>query len=202
MVDFGSNAEMLKQFETGYRRRYSFLMPDRALVIEAVSVEAIGSSQLPVEVASVSKRRGPAIPADTVDMHTGGTVHRTPVFQRAELQARDTIRGPAILAEVNATTVVEPGWQAEVTQLGNLVLKRIEAQPSRVAVGTSVDPVMLEVFNNLIYVDRRADGPAAGKYGVFGEHQRAAGFFLRVVRCGWSIDRQCAASSRSSRLDG
>jgi 5-oxoprolinase (ATP-hydrolysing) len=149
IVNFGSNAEMLQQFETAYRRRYSFLMPNRALVVEAVSVEAIGSSAAPAELAPTLKRSGPLMPADTVQMHTGGKVHHTPVFQRAELQAGDPIKGPAIIAEANATTVVEPGWQAEVTKLGHLVLKRIEARPSRVAVGTNVDPVMLEVFNNL-----------------------------------------------------
>jgi len=149
IVDFDSNVEMLQQFETAYRRRYSFLMPNRALVVEAVSVEAIGSSAAPVEIAQASTRLGTPIQADTVDMHTGGKLHRTPVFRRAELQPCDTVKGPAIIAEVNATTVVEPGWQAEVTKLGHLVLKRVEARPSRVAVGTSVDPVMLEVFNNL-----------------------------------------------------
>ena len=82
-------------------------------------------------------------------MHTGGKSHRTPVFLRDALQPGDKLRGPAIIAEANATTVVEPGWQAEVTRLEHLVLKRIEARPVRTAIGTTVDPVMLEVFNNL-----------------------------------------------------
>ena len=149
IVNFGPNAEMLQQFETAYRRRYSFLMPNRALVVEAVSVEAIAASDGPVEIIQAPGRSGPPIAADTVDMHTRGKLHRTPVFQREDLQAFDTIKGPAIIAEANATTVVEPGWQAEITRAGDLILKRVEARPSRVAVGTSVDPVMLEVFNNL-----------------------------------------------------
>ncbi|MCK5445444.1 MAG: hydantoinase B/oxoprolinase family protein, partial [Rhodospirillaceae bacterium] len=49
----------------------------------------------------------------------------------------------------NATTVVEPGWQAKLTDLGNLVLTRFVARPARVSVGTDADPVMLEIFNNL-----------------------------------------------------
>ena len=56
-----------------------------------------------------------AASADIVDMHAGGTGHRTPVFHREILQPSDTIKGPAIIAEANATTVVEPGWQADVT---------------------------------------------------------------------------------------
>ena len=150
IVGFGPIADMVQQFEAAYRTRYSFLMPNRALVAEAVSVEAIGVSDAPTEVTPAARSRGgPPQAADTVDMHTGGTSHRTPLFRRDTLQPGDTIKGPAIIAEANATTVVEPDWQADVTPLDHLVLKRIEARPDRTAIGTSVDPVMLEVFNNL-----------------------------------------------------
>jgi 5-oxoprolinase (ATP-hydrolysing) len=150
IVGFGSIADMVQQFEVAYRQRYAFLMPHRALMAEAVSVEAIGVSDAPIEVTPpVPNRSGPPQAADTVDMHTGGTSHRTPVFRRGALQPGDTMQGPAIIAEANATTVVEPGWQAEVTPLDHLVLTRIDARPARTAIGTTVDPVMLEVFNNL-----------------------------------------------------
>jgi 5-oxoprolinase (ATP-hydrolysing) len=149
-VGFGLIADMVRQFEAAYRTRYSFLMPRRALVAEAVSVEAIGISEVPSEVTPrVQHRRGLPPAADIVDMHVGGTWQRTPVFRRGALEPGDTIKGPAIIAEANATTVVEPGWQADVTPLHHLVLTRIEARPDRTATGTDVDPVMLEVFNNL-----------------------------------------------------
>ncbi len=151
IVDFGSIADMVSQFESAYRKRYSFLMPKRRLLAEAVSVEAIGMSDAPAEAAPARARRARGAPpaADTVDMHSGGKSHRTPVYLRDALQPGDKLKGPAIIAEANATTVVEPGWQAEVTALDHLVLRRIEARPARVAIGTTVDPVMLEVFNNL-----------------------------------------------------
>jgi 5-oxoprolinase (ATP-hydrolysing) len=150
IVDFGSIADMVSQFESAYRKRYSFLMPKRGLLAEAVSVEAIGVSDAPTEAApAAGARTGPPPAADTVDMHSGGKSHRTPVFLRDALQPGDKLKGPAIIAEANATTVVEPGWQAEVTPLDHLVLRRVEARPARVAIGTTVDPVMLEVFNNL-----------------------------------------------------
>ena len=151
IVDFGSIADMVAQFETAYRKRYSFLMPKRALLAEAVSVEAIGMSDAPAEAAPAARRMGGAAAqaADMVDMHTGGKSHRTPVFLRDDLHPGDQVKGPAIIAEANATTVVEPGWQAEVTPLDHMVLRRVEARPERVAIGTTVDPVMLEVFNNL-----------------------------------------------------
>ncbi|HSD43100.1 MAG TPA: hydantoinase B/oxoprolinase family protein [Burkholderiales bacterium] len=150
IVEFGSRAEMVARFESAYRQRFSFLMPDRALVVEALSVEAIGATVAAVEAtAPPAPREGPAHPAATVDMFTGGKRHRTPVYRREGLRLADRIDGPAIIAEANATTVVEPGWRAEVTRLDHLVLDRVAAPARGDAIGTSVDPVMLEIFNNL-----------------------------------------------------
>jgi 5-oxoprolinase (ATP-hydrolysing) len=75
--------------------------------------------------------------------------YATPVFLRDALAIGQKIDGPAIIAEKNATTIVEPGWRAEVTPLGHLVLRRVAPRESRVAAGAEVDPVMLEVFNSL-----------------------------------------------------
>ena len=150
VVNFGAIDDMVAQFETAYRMRYSFLMPGRALIAEAVSVEAIGVSDAPLEAAAPASRAGgaPAIAA-TVSMHTGGGTQPTPAYRRHELLPGDTVRGPAIIADQNATTIVEPGWAATVTALDHLVLARVEARSQRMAIGTSVDPVMLEIFNNL-----------------------------------------------------
>ena len=150
VVDLGTLPEMVARFETAYQRRYSFLMRGRGLIAEAVSVEATGLSDEIADAVPVgSNRAGAARPADEVDMYSGGRWQRTPVFVRDELAPGERVAGPAIVAEANATTVVEPGWQARVTRLGHLVLERSVPRPSRVAMGTSVDPVMLEIFNNL-----------------------------------------------------
>ncbi len=82
-------------------------------------------------------------------MTTGGERHRTPVYLRDELVPGQRLAGPAVIAEQNATTVVEPGWEAEVTAMDHLVLRRVVARTVRYAAGTHADPVMLEVFNNL-----------------------------------------------------
>jgi 5-oxoprolinase (ATP-hydrolysing) len=150
VVSHGSVAEMVAEFEAAYRQRFSFLMPDRRLIAEAVSVEALGTAEAPAAQAPGTAACGGApAPAEVVQMHAAGTWHDTPVFVRETLAPGHRIRGPAIIAEANATTVVEPGWSAEVTPLDHLVLRRVEARPKRVAIGTDVDPVMLEVFNNL-----------------------------------------------------
>ena len=148
-VGFGSVSEMVERFEAEYSKRYSFLMPGRALVVESVSAEAIGAADDFDERAPAPRSGGAPRQADWVTMHCGGGAHRTPVFERERLAPGDRIAGPAIIAEKNATTVVEPGWRAQVTRSDHLVLERVEPRPRRVAVGTNVDPVRLEVFNNL-----------------------------------------------------
>ncbi|HEX5628122.1 MAG TPA: hydantoinase B/oxoprolinase family protein, partial [Usitatibacteraceae bacterium] len=149
-VPLGDADAMRAEFERLYRARFSFLMPDRALVAEAVSVEAVGRSDAPEEREAASKAgRTPAKPAEHVTVTTGGERHRTPVYLRDELVPGQRLAGPAVIAEQNATTVVEPGWEAEVTAMDHLVLRRVEARTVRYAAGTHADPVMLEVFNNL-----------------------------------------------------
>ena len=150
IVLFGDVAAMQAQFETAYKQRFSFLMPGKALVIEAVSVEAIGASDAPAEqCAPPNTRSGAPAPHATVRMFGAGAWHDTALFKRADIGVGDTIAGPAIIAEDNATTVIEPGWQAVVTAHNHLVLTRVDALATRRAIGTTADPVMLEIFNNL-----------------------------------------------------
>ncbi|MFD2367960.1 hydantoinase B/oxoprolinase family protein [Pseudoduganella sp. GCM10020061] len=150
IVPFGDPASMQAAFEAAYRKRFSFLMPGKALVVEAVSVEAIGASDAPPEQpVAAAPRTAPLHGDETVRMYAGERWHDTRLYRRATLQPGDRVSGPAIIAEDNATTVVEPGWQAEVTPYNHLVLRRTEALPERRAIGTTADPVMLEIFNNL-----------------------------------------------------
>jgi 5-oxoprolinase (ATP-hydrolysing) len=80
---------------------------------------------------------------------TGGKWHAAPLYRREDLGAGQRIDGPAVIAEANATTVVEPEWRATVTSLNHLLLERIKERKTHVALGTRVDPVMLEIFNSL-----------------------------------------------------
>jgi 5-oxoprolinase (ATP-hydrolysing) len=147
-------AQMQRQFEHAYRQRFSFLMRERRLIVEAISVEAIGGADAPAEDAPAPlPRAGSLQPAARVrawfDDGSGGAWHETPLYVRRDTRPGDRIDGPAIIAEANATTVVDPGWQAEVTPLDHLVLTRVKPRAQRIAIGTQVDPVMLEIFNNL-----------------------------------------------------
>ena len=160
IVLFDTMDGMQAQFEAAYQQRFSFLMPGKALIVEAVSVEALGKSDAPEEAMPGQPARDAAlapleivpleiVPLEIVPMYCGGRWRDSALYRRDALRPGDTIAGPAILAEANATTVIEPGWQACVTPYGHLVLTRIEALPERRAIGTSADPVMLEIFNKL-----------------------------------------------------
>jgi 5-oxoprolinase (ATP-hydrolysing) len=137
----------VEQFEAAYRKQFSFLMPGKALIAEAVSVEAVAAADALAEPAGAETRGGACI--ERVRMFTGGAWHDTPLYRREALGPGTRIEGPAIVAEANATTVLEPEWRAEVTAQGHLVLERTKPRARRVALGTQADPVRLEIFNNL-----------------------------------------------------
>ncbi|MER7156418.1 hydantoinase B/oxoprolinase family protein, partial [Streptomyces lydicus] len=140
---------MAAAFEAAHRERYAFTM-DKPLVAEAVSVEARGEAggARGYEVPS-GGRQGELRPAATVRMYAGGRWQDTGLYRRTDLRPGDTLTGPAVVAEEDATTVLDPNWQAAMGDRGHLVLTRTEPRTGRVAVGTEADPVMLEVFNSL-----------------------------------------------------
>ncbi|MFI0020155.1 hydantoinase B/oxoprolinase family protein [Streptomyces griseus] len=170
-VDLDTEAAMAEAFAAAHRTRFGFTM-DKPVVVETVSVEATGAAgaaesdadpgladaaapdadadaDADLDLRNASPDNAPPGPADTVDLYAEGRWQRSPLYRRADLRPADTVTGPAIVAEDDATTVVDAGWQAEAASTGHLVLTRSRPRPERTAVGTRVDPVMLEVFNNL-----------------------------------------------------
>ncbi|HMX10542.1 MAG TPA: hydantoinase B/oxoprolinase family protein, partial [Burkholderiaceae bacterium] len=144
-------------FEAGYRQRFAFLMPSRGLTLEAVNVECLAPGET-VE-ASALGGDGAAQPHDPAPLERVAMYcladerpagwREAGLFRREALAPGARIIGPAVIAEKNATTVVDDGWQAELTARGDLLLQRIRPRAQQHAVGTQADPVMLEVFNNL-----------------------------------------------------
>ncbi|TJZ44007.1 5-oxoprolinase [Streptomyces piniterrae] len=140
---------MTAEFVRAHRARYAFTM-DKPLVAEAVSVEALGAAGgASGYQAPSADREGELRPAATVRMYAQGHWQDTALYRRTELRPGDVLTAPAIIAEDDATTVLDPGWQAAVGERGHLLLTRAEPRAGRVAVGTEADPVMLEVFNSL-----------------------------------------------------
>ncbi len=141
---------LVAAFEQTYRQRYGFLMPNRALVVEAISSEAIGVTQSSNETPKAhAPRANELTPNATVDAFFANGVCKANVYYREHLQPGDIVDGPAVIKEPIATTIVEPEWRATVTPLDHLVLERVKEASRSHAIGTTADPVMLEVFNNL-----------------------------------------------------
>jgi 5-oxoprolinase (ATP-hydrolysing) len=150
VIDFGERAPMIARFEEAHRQQFGFVSPEKGHIVEALSVEVISAGEvLEDPVLPVDPNAAAPDPLAIVDMYAAESTHRTAVYDRDAMLPGCKVAGPAILREANATTVLEPGWQAEVTKHNHLVLNRVIALPRRVAIGTQADPVMLEVFNNL-----------------------------------------------------
>ena len=170
--------DLERDFEQAHRTRFGFTA-DAPIVVETAIVEAVGKGDAlnsspargggPPPQAGVE---GLALsPAQSLhhaahDEQVRGAPHREAMsgghddlyippgtgeelYDRASLSSGDRISGPAIIIDPSATTVVEPGWQADVDAHGNLVLTRAVPRESAPAMGTQVDPVMLEVMGNL-----------------------------------------------------
>jgi 5-oxoprolinase (ATP-hydrolysing) len=151
IVDLASVETARAAFTDAHRTRFGFATPERPLIVEAVAVEGTAAGE-PIAESHIDARGAAAslAPIDEVEMWSGGEAHTTPVFERTSLLAGDIIDGPALVREANATTVIEPGWRAEVTALDHVVLRRAAARDTRIAAGTDrADPVLLELFNNL-----------------------------------------------------
>ncbi|MEQ8603306.1 MAG: hydantoinase B/oxoprolinase family protein [Marivibrio sp.] len=147
-VPYGAKDEMIEAFEAEYRARFGFVMEGKTMIAANAAVEAVGKT---FDLAEDETGEAGETPEATarLDIHMAGERRETPIFERDALPAGAKVKGPAIIAEKTGTNVVEPGWEAEMTAIGNLVLTRVEELARTHAIGTESDPVMLEVFNNL-----------------------------------------------------
>ncbi|HUL10490.1 MAG TPA: hydantoinase/oxoprolinase family protein, partial [Candidatus Acidoferrum sp.] len=139
VVNFGSHAEIVAAFEAAHRQRYGFVVPEKAQIVEAVSVEVIGKTETVQDsFFAGSDRKAPLAPRTTVRMWAGGAWRETPLYDRADLAPGDRIDGPAIIIEKNSTNVIEPGWRAEFSERGHILLTRAVPAERGQAIGTKV----------------------------------------------------------------
>ena len=150
VVDAGNSDVVRRQFEESHKQRFGFTMPEKAVVVEAIAVEAIGKTEMHEELKQeISPRKSPLKPVKEAQMYFANDFHQGRVYIREDLRPGDRIQGPAIVIESTGTTVVEQDWELETTNYNHLILTRMVPRPTRRVVGTNADPVMLEVFNNL-----------------------------------------------------
>ncbi|MEC4818359.1 MAG: hydantoinase/oxoprolinase family protein [Scytonema sp. PMC 1069.18] len=127
-INFANDvAEMRKEFEIEHKSRYGFIQTEKILIVESASVEVIQKMDTPEE-PSITRTRpieeNPT-PVETVQMFTSNQWHNTPIYRRENLQPQDIVKGPAIIVEKISTIVVEPHWEAKLTERNHLILQRL-----------------------------------------------------------------------------
>ena len=155
-VAFDTCQGMKQAFLEMHMAQFGFVYEDRSLVLESLLLEAAEINTWQQPEIDINDSSGFA--ADTinhVDIFTvnarndGADTFSTPVYQRKHIVPGVKLSGPALLIEDSSTIMIEPGWQGYCDDLGNLILERVVEQAGTVALGTAVDPVMLEIFNNM-----------------------------------------------------
>ncbi|AOO83540.1 hydantoinase B/oxoprolinase family protein [Bosea vaviloviae] len=147
-VAAGTRAGMRQAFQLAHKARFGFMDESKALVVEAVEVEAVGGGAK-FEEASSAESAGEPAAAERTRLFSKGQWHDAAIVRREAMSPGQQIAGPAIIIEPNQTVVVEEGWSAKLTAKDHLVLVRSKALVQNAAIGTRADPVMLEIFNNL-----------------------------------------------------
>jgi 5-oxoprolinase (ATP-hydrolysing) len=152
-ADFES---MRAAFEEAHRTRFGFISPETTVVVETAVVEALSASPSPDGEGDHQNGGGGVRRAgrgmSPLHQASPGPPPHAPhgeALHRSSLSPGAIVPGPALITDPSATTVVEPGWQAEVDGIGNLILTRTVPREVRRAAGTEADPVTLELFNNL-----------------------------------------------------
>ncbi|MBL9053611.1 MAG: hydantoinase B/oxoprolinase family protein, partial [Tabrizicola sp.] len=145
-VPFADRVTMEAAFAAAHQARFGFTSPERALLFEMLAVEAEGGG---AGLPDMAPGTGAGQPVDRLTIWAGGKWQDVPLYRRETCGTATVITGPAVITEATATTVIEPGWQAQVDGQGNLILRRVADIARPPAAGTRADPVLLEVFNNL-----------------------------------------------------
>ncbi|MEH2180233.1 hydantoinase/oxoprolinase family protein [Nostoc sp.] len=126
-VNFADDLVLMQQeFESEHQSRYGFIQLEKSLIVESASVEVIQKMDTPEEPLIIRTRSLNEVPVsvETVRMFTADRWHDTPVYRQEDLQPEDSINGPAIVVEKISTIVVEPNWQAKLTEQNHLILER------------------------------------------------------------------------------
>ncbi|MDA1323687.1 MAG: hydantoinase B/oxoprolinase family protein [Proteobacteria bacterium] len=149
IVDFTDKAGMVKEFEEAHHLQYGFIAPEKSHIVEAVTAEVISPSAEVMEPEVAGGSDGDVPVLGTAETYMASARHQTNLYDRDTMKPGSRVDGPAVIMDSNATTVIEPGWAAEINKFDQMIINRVVPRPGQSSVGTDVDPVMLEVFNNL-----------------------------------------------------
>ena len=155
LIDFQEDISLMGlSFEQEHQLRYGFIQPHKNLIIDSLFVEIIQAIAIPEE--PIITRFSPELPnaIAEVKIFTKNQWYDTPVYQREDLQPDDQIIGPAMIVEKTGTNIIEPNWQATLTNRNSLILepinsKNILREKEVQEISLKPDPVRLEIFKNL-----------------------------------------------------
>ena len=154
-VELTSEPQIRESFNSLYLKRYAFLMSSKSLVIESVSVEGLVKGEnLNQRMAGLSSHAQPPIErgkqnSKSVRVFMSSQWHQAPLIERDSLSAGDELEGPLLVTEAYSTIVVEPQWKLKVSELGHLILEKLSIPKPEHINELGVDPMRLEIFNNL-----------------------------------------------------
>ena len=146
-IPSGTFDQVLHEFEAQHSARFGFISPQTTIILESIQLEAIGAAEQLSFNDTLDDSTDPLL--GTFPTTMAGTTADTPFIDRQRVVPDTPIVGPAVLVEPNATTVIEPNWEGRITANGDLVIQRTSPHTPKSAVGTDVNPVQLEIFNNL-----------------------------------------------------
>jgi 5-oxoprolinase (ATP-hydrolysing) len=227
-IPWPTDGDFAKSFATAHRTRYGYTHESRPLEIAAAHVEVVGSVAAALPRSERMPERQPTATITTTAYFDG---HRqaVPLYDRDQLSPGDCIAGPALISEPMSTTVIEPGWQAEVLTGGGLLLSSIAGDPrspdsalrSNAAIESAKEATtplrtphsslltphfprsrLPRSFQQLAGEHRGPDGRHAPQHGQQRERQGTARLQLRDLYARRPAGGQRAPCARASRCDG
>ncbi len=114
-------------FEAAYFQRFQVTLPEiRAALVNLVTSVIGRRRALPLaSLIDPAGRKTSAIEAVVGNrpLYADGAWHGAKVYQREMLPIGATVAGPAVIQQIDATTIIEPGWQGRVDGIGNLRIR-------------------------------------------------------------------------------
>ncbi|WDI40977.1 hydantoinase B/oxoprolinase family protein [Bremerella sp. P1] len=144
-------ASLGQRYHEEHRRRYGYERKEHPIEVVATRVEAISQGTTESVLSESQPPYEPAV-VQTVPLVFQGKQIDTKVYDRDQLKPGARIVGPALIAESLATTVIDPGWKAEILSGGELLAGRTADQSTHDLQDSltsldSPDPVLLEILN-------------------------------------------------------
>ena len=132
-------------FLAAHQARFSFTS-NANIIIESVSVQVYGGSDKAQNQSQSLAKTGQHT---STKFYAKGHWHNAKIYQREALSKGQIIQGPAVILDDSGTNVIEPNWQAKLTAKNDLHLTRQKRPKMGQASNQKLDPVRLEIFNNL-----------------------------------------------------